>query len=166
MTISQLLRKIKKVKGEIQENRARCQAAVVYDEKEPPAFDFKASKEAADKAIAELISLETALRQANAKTNIKTPRGDISLAQATIILAELKSHIAWLRTLSSQNHEKKSVESVEYDSVSRQPYKATHVYFCPFTEAQRAAELKTSQEEFDLLNDIVESANHRTNVKF
>ena len=165
MTISQLLRKIKKVKGDIQENRSRAQGATVYDSNEPPAFDFKASREAAEKAVSELIKLETALRRANANTVIATPRGDLSLSEATCTLAELKSQLAWLRSLPVQAQPERKVDSVEYDSVSRQPYKKTTTYVCPFTESARAADLKAVQEAFDELNDLVETANHRTAVE-
>lgn len=165
MTISQVLRKIKKLKGEVQEQRNRAMQAVVYKEKEPPAFSFKDAYQAAEDTVLELATLEAALRQANATTTVSLEGTDITLSLATCLLAELKSKIAWLKTLPSQAQAEREVESVEYDSVSRQPYKATTKYICPFTEKDRAEAVKQAQERFDELNDLVETANHRTVVK-
>lgn len=164
MTISQLLRKIKKTKNDVQEYRKRAAQAVTYKEGEEPAFGFQESMSAAETAVLELIALEATLREANARTFVSRGGKEISLSAATICLAELKSEIAWLRTLPAQAQVTRDVSSVEYDSVSHQPYKATTRYICNFTQADVALALKHAQEDFDELNDLVESANHSTHV--
>jgi hypothetical protein len=168
MTISQLLRKISKLKGEVQMQRERASSATVYNEKEPPAFGFNDSYAAAEKAVEELIVLEATLRQTNAATIISRDPllgGTLSLSEATCRLQELKSRIAWLKTLSVQAAEKRDVETVEYDTLAGQRLKVMNVVLCPFPEAKRAVALKEAQDVFDTLNDLVETANHQTMVK-
>lgn len=168
MTISQLLRKISKLKGEVQEQRNRAASATVYKEKEPPAFSFDESFAAAEKAVEELILLESSLRQTNASTTVSLDAvkgGIISLSEATCRLQELKSRIAWLKTLQAQSQPTRNVDSVEYDTIGDKPHKVTTVFVCPFPETKRAAALKEAQEAFDALNDLVETANHQTVVK-
>lgn len=166
MTISQLLRKISKLKGEVQEQRSRAESAAVYNEKEAPAFGFEDSHAAAEKAVEELIRLQSALRKANAGTLVTLSGGQvICLAEATCRLQELKSRIAWLKTLTVQTQEKRNVETVEYDTLAGQRLKVMNVFLCQFPEGKKAAALKEAQDAFDGLNDLVETANHQTVVQ-
>jgi hypothetical protein len=166
MTISQLLRKISKLKGEVQEQRARAQAATVYKEKEPPAFSFEDSMCGADRAVEDLVTFEAALRRANSLTTVSLAGGKtITLSEATCRLQELKGRIAWLKTLPSQAQNKRFVDSVEYDTLAEKPHKVTTTYVCPFPEAMRSSAIRSAQEAFDSLNDLVETANHQTVVE-
>jgi hypothetical protein len=120
----------------------------------------------ADRAVEDLVTFEAALRRANSLTTVSLAGGKtITLSEATCRLQELKGRIAWLKTLPSQAQNKRFVDSVEYDTLAEKPHKVTTTYVCPFPEAMRSSAIRSAQEAFDSLNDLVETANHQTVVE-
>lgn len=162
LTISQALRRISKLKGQLAELLQRAAGAVTYFDKEPPAFAFAASLEQAEAVRGELITLETALRVTNAQTRIDYLNRKVTLAEATCILQETKGRIAWLRGLGVQPQADKEHATVVYDPLQGKQVYAVRVSKCDLPEAQRAAAVQREQEAFDTLNDLVENINHRT----
>lgn len=161
MTIAQVLRRISKLKGEHKELLERAAAAVTYPAKQRPAFDFASTMEQAQTKRAELVGLEAALRVTNAVTKVEFSGRSASLTEATIVLQEYKSHIAWLRGLTVRAHETTVDESLEYNDEMKRVKTVTE-YACALPEAKRAALVAETQAKFDDLNDIVEGVNHRT----
>lgn len=164
MTISQALRQVKKLKGELATHKERATRSLSYKEDEPPAFPFKASLEALTAARTELVKLETAIALTNAKTVVKTADGQISLTGAAKSLQALKAQIAWLRELSPKAHPTTVETSSEYSFDAGKHFQAKTTWKCDMPEAERDAQIAKAQANFDALNDAVERANHSTEI--
>ena len=164
MTISQCLRRIAKLKGEMKELLARAQQSVSYDEAAPPAFSFVDTMKEIEKTREELIKLETLLRVTNAWTEFKFGGRTLSLAEATVILQEHKARIAWLKALPCKAQAKTSSSKLDYDDEGER-VKVTVNTICALPEAERAKQVKDTQEAFDALNDVVENLNHKTPIR-
>lgn len=164
MTISQALRKISKLKGEAKEQFARASNSVFFNIDNPPAFAFSSSLELADKTVAEIVKFETALRITNASTKIEWQGRKLTLSEATCILQQAKGKIAWLKTLNCQAQEERVEESKQRDVYEQTWTTKKNVFKCALTEAKRAEWVKREQDQFDALNDAVETANHRTSL--
>lgn len=165
MTISQGLRQVAKLKGQLNEYLKRAQGAVTYIEGEKPAFDFDASMEAADKAREALVKLETAIRVTNATTQVVGREG-MTLAEATCRLQETKGRIAWLRSLTVEAQPAVRKRTGHTYDAERRLVEVFAVTQCALPEALRAERIEKLQAEFDALNDAVETTNHRVNLNF
>jgi len=161
MTISQALRRIKKLKGQLAENLIRSQAGVSYRVGAPPAFAFTASVQKADAIRQELVQLESRLAVTNATARIDFHGDCPTIAFAIRQLQELKSQIAWYRALPVRAHEETSEETWDYDEGGK--HVRTQVpWKCDLPEEKRATVVDDLQDQFDRLNDAVERANHAT----
>lgn len=164
LTISQALRRIKKLKGQLAEQRARAANSVSYKTTERPAFDFSSSVEAANVARKELVALQAAVSVANAETSVEWEGQTIRLCHATRLLDEYKSEIAWLRTLAVKSQSEVMEHEIEYDDEARKHVRRDVPWKCALPEAKRAGEVERVQGLFDKLNDAVETTNHKTKV--
>jgi hypothetical protein len=166
MTISQALRRMKKLKGQIAEHLDRATRAVSYAEKSPPAFDFAKCMEAAGAVRAELVALDAAVAVANATTELEFDGARMPLVQAVKTLQELKGQITWVKALPVQAQAEIVVETTEYAEVNGD-YKHVRVekkHMCALPEAKRAELTASLQDRFDRLNDAVETKNHRAAI--
>jgi len=162
LTISQALRRIKKLKGQLGEHQARAQASVTHLVEHVPAFIFSTQIEKMDVVRTELLDLETAVARANAATVLEWDGKKIALALATRTLAELKSQIAWFKALSVKAQAETSEE--DYDYTAGGNVKVTKKFICHLPELKKAEKVTELQDRFDKLNDLVETTNHRTEV--
>ena len=164
LTISQGLRRIKKLKGELAEHTARASASVAYQVGREPAFKFNECMEKAQVARAELLTLQSRLAITNAQTIVKFDGKEMTLSQATRQLEEFKGQIKFIEALPVRDHEKSNEDSFEYgDDMKR--IKTTHEWRCDLPKAKQAEAIKGFKEKFDVLNDAVETTNHRTVLK-
>lgn len=161
MTISQALRRAKKLKGLISENLQRAQAGVSYRADSEPAFKFPTSMEKAGEARRELIEIEGRLAATNVATTVEFEGKAISLALAVRILQDLKAQIAWYRALPVRPQEDSSEESHDYSPEGRL-IPVSVKWKCDLPEARRAEAVDGLQDRFDRLNDLVENRNHVT----
>ena len=161
MTISQCLRRVSKLKGELKELMGRASLGVQYSEDAPPAFAFWESLAQADGVRAELVGLESALRVTNANTKITFKGQEVTLSEATIILQETKGRVAWLNSLAVKAQAKTTSSHVTYDEMGER-VKVQMTTICMLPEAERARMVRDEQNSFDELNDLVENVNHRT----
>ena len=159
-TISQALRRIKKIKGQIGEHRANAGNSVTHLAEQQPAYQFGASTEKASVLVDEMLRLQTAVAIANATTSIEVDGKKIVLALAVRTLRELTSEIAWTKGLAVKAQEKVVEHEMEFDGTRH--VNAPKTYLCLLPEAKRAARVTELQDRFDRLNDIVETANHKT----
>lgn len=162
MTISQALRRIAKLKGSFKEHIDRAAASVNFEVNNMPAFSFGSSMEQADAACKELVAVETALRISNARTKIDFRGKPMTLAEATCVLREHKSRIAWLRALQVLAQPEVTRTKVEWDEADGKQKSVKYVIKCELPEAKRAEAIQKEQETFDALNDLVENTNHVT----
>lgn len=166
MTVSQALRRMKKLKGQVAEHLERATRAVSWAEKSPPAFEFSKCMEEAEAVRDELVALDTAVAVANATTELEFEGARMPLVRAVKLLQELKGQIAWAKALAVQPQADFVVESTEYAEVGGD-YKHVRVerkHKCALPEAKRAELASSLQDRFDRLNDAVETKNHRTAV--
>jgi prolyl oligopeptidase PreP (S9A serine peptidase family) len=162
ITISQALRRISKLKGALAEALARAANGVNYHEAALPAYKFGDSIGEADRIREELVQLGSAMRITNAATKITFNDKVFTLTEATVRLQEAKSRITWLKGLNvNQQAEVISMETV-YDVTTRQHVQVAKKIKCDLPEAERNKLVKTEQEAFDALNDVVETTNHST----
>ncbi len=164
-TVSQTLRRVKKLKGRMAELQARAASVVHYETTKKPDFDFDALRKDLAKVRDELVGLKGAIDVANATAKVKFGDRDIPVAEAVTRLQELKAELAWLPTL----HLRYGVESqaeTDYDEATGRPVRRTRevTYVSGLTEPQRVAELERLRDCFDRLNDAVERSNHVTPV--
>lgn len=163
-TISQALRRVKKIKGELAENLVRAQDGVTYKRNEEPAFSFMASLEKASNLRNELLELETKIAVTNAAKMIEWDGKTIALAQAVKMLKELKGQISWLDGLKHlvKPREVTTQEEAAYDFETDKRVTKKVEYVCALPEAKRADLVDKAKATFDRLNDLVENTNHRT----
>lgn len=181
LTISQALRRRKKLKGEIHTHTDRLRSSIVYDEKRPPSFPFEESQKALKLAKFELIHLEDAIARANARATITFKDETVHLTWVLRTLAELKGDIT---RYEGYEHfclpEKRNVDKVESPDLSEaietpfaggvrrsHPKKTIEtVRISNITEKERAQKVEQLQREFEELNDLLETANHSTTLEY
>jgi hypothetical protein len=177
MTISQAIRRVKDLKGKIAKHQTHAAGSVSYAVKEPPAYAFMAELENAATLGKELLVLQTAIARANATTTINwqaqndqpgSVESDVSLTWAVKRLEEIKGSIKWYEGLIVAAQPESVTESWEYqnadDDLKR--VRIEKQMRCDLPEAKRNEVVQKLQDEFNKLNDVVETANHRTNVSF
>jgi hypothetical protein len=183
MTISQALRRRKKLKGEISTQAQRVQASLTYNKEDAPAFPFSEAQKAHRSAKIELIELETSVAEANAKTKLDWKGRSVSLAWVLRVLSELKDdinryegyrHYGLLKerevTVTNKVWDEQNVIAtpqangrVLQERVMKE-VSTTTVSNVTIKECEdKVTQLK---DEFDKLNDLLETANHRTEVSY
>jgi len=161
MTLSQALRQVKKIKGDLKERLDRSKAAVTYKAENPPAFAFGQCTEQAETLRQKLVTLQTRVAVTNALTKVEIDGQVVVLAWAVRHLEELKSRISWLKELPVRAQKDTKEEDWDYDDDGKRrrvqvPWK------CDLPEAERASQVEKLQADFDRCNDAVEKANHAT----
>ena len=163
LTISQALRRIKKLKGELAVHLTRAASSNTFKAGEDPAFRFGPMMELAHTAREELIRLETQVACTNAQTMIGKD-SPITLTEATKRLRELKSQLSWYESLNCREQTETTSKEVDYDHDGPGRHYVTTVWLCDMPVAKKATRVTELQESFDRLNDAVETANHRTEL--
>ncbi len=167
LTISQGLRRIKKIKGRVAELKGRASMSVSYETSKKPVFDFKATRDELAKAKEELIRLEAAVAVANATARITFEERDMFLAEAVRRLQELKDDISWLPQLHVREGAEQSQDNEWDEERGRHVRIAREVIWATeLKEIDRVHEIESLRDRFERLNDLVEQANHRTEVDY
>jgi hypothetical protein len=161
-TISQALRRVKKLKGELASHLDRARVAVTHRAEQVPAFAFSNCIELAAKARGEMLHLQTDIAVANSKNTVDWEGKPMSLALAARTLAELRGEIAWVKALPVKAQGSTTESEQEY--VGGQYVTVTKTFTCHLPEADQAALVERLQGKFDALNDLVETANHKTTI--
>lgn len=164
LTISQALRRIKKLKGELAEYTARATASVAYQANREPAFKFGECMEKAETSRQELLSLQARLAETNATTLVKFDGKEFSLSFATRQLEEFKGQIKFIEGLPVRDHAKSYEDTFDYNDDMKR-VKISNEWRCELPKSQQAEAIKKFKEKFDTLNDAVETTNHRTVLK-
>jgi len=166
ITISQALRKIRDLKGRLAKHRANAAASVMFPVRDPPAYAFSEEVETAESLARELLRHQTAVTVANAEATLEWDGKKVRLTWAVKRLEELKGEIKWYEGLVVSPQEDKIEDVVEFTEVSGryENVKREKKFKCFLPEAKRAERVRALQEEFNRLNDQVETINHRTSV--
>ena len=166
MTVSQTLRAIADLKGKLKSHKEHAQASVLYFEANKPAFHFETEMKGFEEVRTELLRLKTALTVANATTFVEWNGKPVLVAWAIRYLEELKGHKPWVEALQTAPEPEKMEDNFVNQYVNgvvstvNQPRKKV----CKMTEATRFETAHKLQEEFNRLNDLVETSNHQTFV--
>jgi hypothetical protein len=166
MTISQGLRKLKKLKGLLAEAQARATQSTSWADEAKPVFDFAAERAKRAELQDEIVRIETGIARANALTRITVEDREMPIAEAIRRLQELKADLAWLPTLNLRAGTEKSVE-YDYDEVTGRnvPRTKSVVYTAVMSQPERVVEIQALRDRFDVINDALETANHRTLIE-
>ncbi|MEI7512441.1 MAG: hypothetical protein WCK01_03210 [Candidatus Uhrbacteria bacterium] len=166
LTVSQGLRRVKKLKGLLAEAQTRATQGSTWVEGKEPSFAFEEQRKLRTGFQGEIIRLETAIARANALTRITVEGREVTLAQAIRELQELKADLAWLPQLILRAGTEESSEYV-YDEVTGRniPRSKSVTHKAALTEPARVAEIQALRDRFETINDAVETANHRTAIE-
>lgn len=165
MTVASTLRRIKRLKGNMDTLSARCASAVSYPSESKPAFLFTESRRELDATRTELVKLRAAVARANAVTMVEWEGAPISVAEAIGLLQEIKAEIAWLRGLTIREGVIKTTQE-DYDEASFRSRRLVveTTYVADLKEVERAQQVENLADKFERLNALVEAANHSTRI--
>lgn len=166
-TISAALRRIRKLKGQIAEDRATAAKMNNWMMGQEPPFKFGDLVARVDAATAELVKLTAAVAQANADALVTFDGREVSLQLAIKTLQELKGEIAWFKALSCMPHPSQNQELEQKGGGYGQPAQPPRIVqvLCAFTEPMRVEKVRALQDKFDALNDALEHRNHEVTVE-
>lgn len=161
MTIAQALRRIKKLKGQIAEHHQRAVAGVSYDITKLPAFRYAEEVAAMLSLQDEMVALEARVAVANAIYTVVMDSQEVKLARVIRQLQELKGRIAFLKGLNLRNETVKDRQTEWDDNEMKHINRVSEITFrSDLSEASRDAQVRSFQDQFEALNNLVEDANH------
>jgi hypothetical protein len=159
-TVSQALRKIKELKGQLAQATLRMQTSVCWTEPgSKPPYEYKKLERVRYDLVVELVALKARLAKTNTLTNITVGDKTLSLQAAVFVLAEAKARIALLQSLPIREGEEKHL--INYD-LDRRPIYEMIKTLSALSILERDAAVAEAEKEINELNGIVEDANHRT----
>ncbi len=160
LTISQALRAVARLKGNLAKYKDRAAKSVTYKLGDTPAYQFSAMLEKIDSVRADLIVLESRIAITNASTRVSFDGKSLTLTQGLKQLQEYKDELAWLATLDSRAGENTKKHETQHRAGGYEDVPVD--YRCDFPEARRSDRLDAVQAKFDALNDALERKNHET----
>lgn len=161
LTISQALRRVKKLKGLISEHQQRAQQGVSYTSTKVPAFRFADEVAALKVAQSEMVDLEARVAVANAASTIQDGQESVTLAKSIRLLQELKGEIAFLKGLFLRDETVPTREMVWNEEKQLNVTMITQLVFVSdLSEKDRDQQVKDLQDRFEALNNLIENANH------
>lgn len=166
-TISQGLRRVKKLKGLLAEAQNRASGATSWVAGKKPVFDFAEQRAQRAALQDEIVRVETAVAVANATNTITVSGTVLTLACAIRTLQEIKADLAWLPQLNLRAGLEESVEYA-YDEelpMRRKTVKTSTTYEAVMDEPTRVGQIQALRDRFEAINDALETANHRTKIE-
>lgn len=161
LTVSQALRTLKRLRGEIAAAQQRMQASSSWQKGKESEYKFSEVSAERDRLSKEITGLHARILRTNAATQVKDGEEDIFLCEATLRLAEIKGEIALLQGLRLQHGEVEREQVYNHrtgEYISQPPI----VFESALTERERDEKVKALQDRFERLNDAVEKVNHIT----
>jgi hypothetical protein len=184
LTISQALRRRKKLKGDIALHTERLRHSISYDKKKEPAFPFTESNLALKKAKWELIMLEDAVAFSNAINRITYKGEQVRLTWVLRVLAELKGDIVRYEGYKSM-HDLGVEREVTTEEEISDPYsieeipragggvtrshktkKVNRTIVSNVTARECEDQIATLKQSFEELNDLLEAENHLARLEY
>jgi hypothetical protein len=165
MNISEALRKIKKIKGDLAKHQPRLSTSISYIETEPPAFRYAETFSQVKELSKELVELESKIAEKNATTKVNLNDKEVSLSFIIRSLQEIKSRITLVESFIIRTDTitiKDRFYSDEEDKYVTE--KVTKKYVSDITEMEKDKMISDLKEEFEKLNSLLENANHVTSI--
>lgn len=165
MNISEALRKIKKIKGDLALEQNKMKLSCSWKVNDEPAWKFEEARDNLVTLTEELLELEAKVAQANAVTKVSFRNKEMTLAYVIRFLQETKSQIALYESLVV-----KTKPEIERDSVydeEKEKYvtvKNEVKWASALTEISKEQKVKELKKLFDELNTVLENSNHKTSV--
>lgn len=165
-TISQGLRRVKKLKGLLAEAQTRATQATSWLAGKRPVFTFEEQRGKRAALQGEIVRIETAIAVANATSTIMVDGQSVTLARAIRELQEVKADLAWLASLNLRAGTEESVEYVYDEEKGRNMSRTKSVtYEAVMDEPARVGLVQALRDRFEAINDALETANHRTLIE-
>lgn len=161
MKISNLLRRIKALKGELAELTTKLVQSFSWIDDDKPDYDFKELVKIYGDTKNQLIKAKTDVAILNANRKISFKGNEITLTAAVHQLQELKDEIAFYTGIQPNNRKEKRV-GYEYDENSNRKQVVTEInHYSALTVQERDNKLKSLREDFAELNNLVECENNK-----
>ena len=164
ITLSDALRRIKAVKGDIARWSALFPASNVWAEDQPrPAYVLAEVEGNLHTLTAQLVTLKTALTIANSTCTITFDDRQLTLAEACYRLAENKSRQTVYAGLITASEKESMIDRRVYDEASKIVNVKVKQH-SPVTTREKDAALKALRDEFAVLNSLLERANNTNTI--
>lgn len=165
-SVSQGLRRVKKLKGLLAEAQARASQSTSWVAGKKPVFTFEEQRDRRAVLQDEIVRVETAIAVANATSTIKVDGRTLTLARAIRELQEVKADLAWYASLSLRSGVEETVEYVYDEEKGRNTSRTKSVtYEAVLDEPARVGLVQALRDRFEAINDALETANHRTLIE-
>lgn len=163
MNISEALRKIKKLKGQLAIEDKRFASSISWQDDKLPVYNFAETEEAINQISSELVSLEAAVAHANAVTKVNFKDKEVSLAWIIRHLQEIKAKISKYESLHIRDE---TVETSEYvydeDKDKNIRLKKFVVFKSAISERDKDKRVQDLKDDFESANKLLEEMNHKT----
>jgi len=185
LTISQALRRRKKLKGLIHTYTDRIQEALIFDKTKPPVFGYEETSKLLKQTKFELVAIEDAIAFANATNWLKFKEESVRLTWVIRVLAEIKGDISRYERYKDNGYlltERENTvteevpdltQMVESTSIGTGAVMRSHpkktvskTTISSITVKECAEKIQSLQDEFEALNDLLETANHGIVIKY
>lgn len=163
LTISQAMRVLKRLRGELAIAQQRMPASSSWQKGKEPEYKFGEITGERDRLSREVTSLHSRILRTNAATRLQDGDEEIYVSEAILRLAEIKGEISLLSGLNLRRGEVEREPVLNYhgDVVVNQP---PLVFESAMSERERDEKVKELKAHFEHLNDEVEKANHVVTV--
>lgn len=168
-TISQALRRIKELKGQIRKIDDRLQDCVCWIEPNKPVYDFAKLMEERRTYVNELVVLKERLAKTNATTLLKVDGAnfgfpaigdtEIPIQLAVFTMSELKATKDLFAQLTITTSEQREITG--YDVNGRPTYEVRK-HVAALSVLDRDAAVAKLEKDILVLNELIEDVNHRT----
>lgn len=174
-TVSQALRRIKELKGQINTVTTRMQKCFAWAETGgpidgglgidvgKPTYDFHEVETERGRLIDELISLKARLAIANANNSITFEGVAMPVQEAVFLLAEFKADLTLMQGFSGREGVYRLALGNRFNSADPVAY-VNMTYKVAITEKNRDKLVTKLAEKITALNAVIEDANHRTEL--
>lgn len=162
MTIAQAIRLVSKLKGQLGELQARGLTCVTFKVSEEPAFQFQKTCDDIAAVSAKLVDIQSRVAAAGATVSLTWEGNLVRLGKAVRLAQEMRSQIAWLKTLPVRAQATTTTSETEYDFAVEKHVRRDIPWTCSLPEAARAEQIQVLQDRFDALNGLIETTNHST----
>jgi hypothetical protein len=175
MTLSRLLRLVAAKKHDMATWGARIAVSNVVLDGKKQSYTFQECSDVLAKTRSELVRAKALLQKANVENMIQyhevgtsedavSETKSISMAEAILLLAEIKAEIALLQGLKVLDSKSESTSSYEGYGADRKEVKMN--FLCSLTARERDTKVEFLNEKFAAINAALEAKNQTVIVEF
>ena len=162
MNITNALRRIAILKGEIARWDTRLSQSIIYRETAVPAYPTAECFETLSKLTTEMLDLRQRVAIANATHTITIDDESFTLAGTILTMAEVKSRLAVLNRLACQATATVTLKETSY--IGGVAAQTEYTQCCDLVTRERDTRVSQLEESFQKMNALLEAANHTTKI--